>query len=582
MNDNIKKLVNEWKNPPFDENTMKEIEDLEKQADQKELIDRFYKRLDFGTGGLRGILGAGLNRMNIYTVGMATQGLANYIIDQNYEQRGVVISYDSRIMSDEFSKDTASILAANGIKSYLFDELSATPLCSFAIRKLKAASGIMITASHNPPKYNGYKVFWDDGGQVIPPHDKAIIDKVNKISNITEIKRMDFDKAQKEGLVEIIGDDIRKAYSQNLEKVRLGNNKSNIKIAFTPLHGAGTKIIPAVLKEFGFENVYSEEKQSIPDGNFPTVSYPNPEEKAAMELVLKLAKEKDADLILATDPDADRVGVGFKSNNGEYILINGNQIGTMLEYYILSRKKENKTLDDNGLVIKTIVTTELQREVANSFGCHTIDVLTGFKWIANIMKKYELSGTKKFIFGGEESFGYLPVDFVRDKDSIATCYFFAEMTDWILSKGSSLEDFLNEIYINNHLYVEDLKSLTFEGKEGMEKISEIMKNFRENPPVQFNGIDVEYFDDIKLLKRTFIKTKITKDINDLPASNVLQFYLADDTKITLRPSGTEPKIKFYFSVKAEVNTDKEIESKKKELQSLIDSYSQWLVEEAKK
>ncbi len=578
MDSAIQNLINEWSNPPFDENTINEIKNLISENNEKELTDRFYRQLEFGTGGLRGIIGAGTNRMNIHTVGMATQGLANYIKSKKLESKGVIISYDSRNMSDVFSKDSAAILAANGIKCYIFNEITPTPLCSFAIRELKAVSGIMITASHNPPKYNGYKVFWEDGGQVVPPHDDAIIAEVGKIDKIEKIKRMDFDDAVKHGLIVIIKDEILEKYSAALSAVKMNDSDSNIKIAYTPLHGCGFKVVPDILKRFGFKNVYSEPEQSKPDGHFPTVVSPNPEEKSALELVIKLGKEKDADILLATDPDADRVGVGFKLKSGEYVLINGNQIGTMLEYYMLSRLKEKGKLPADAAIIKTIVTTELQREVAEKFNCHCVDVLTGFKWIACEMKKYDETKSNTFIFGGEESFGYLPVNFVRDKDSVSTCYFFAEMTDWLYKQNRTLEDFLNEIYIKHHLYVEDLKSLTFEGKEGMEKIKSIMNEFRNNPPSEFNKVAVERLDDILLLKRTFIQEKKSEKIQNLPESDVLQFFLADGTKITLRPSGTEPKIKFYFSAKMKVANAEEINLKRTEIQAVIDSYKKWLVE----
>ncbi|MBN1499601.1 MAG: phospho-sugar mutase [Spirochaetes bacterium] len=576
----VKNHINEWSNSPFDEKTISEIKTLVENNDEKELTDRFYRRLEFGTGGLRGILGAGINRMNIHTVGMATQGLANYINDKKLGVKGVVISYDSRNMSDVFSRDSAAILAANGIKTYLFNELTPTPLCSFAIRELGAVSGIMITASHNPPKYNGYKVFWDDGGQVVPPHDDAIIDEVNKIDKIDKIKRMSFDDAVSKGLVTVIKDEILEKYASALSAVKMNNSGSDIKIAYTPLHGCGYRVIPEILKRFGFKNVFTEPEQSKPDGNFPTVVSPNPEEKSALELVIKLGKDKDADILLATDPDADRVGVGFKTKSGEYRLINGNQIGTMLEYYMLSRLKEQNKLPANAAIVKTIVTTELQREVAETFGCHCADVLTGFKWIAGEMKKYDENRDHTFIFGGEESFGYLPVNFVRDKDSVSTCYFFAEMTDWLYKQNRTLEDFLNEIYIKHHLYVEDLKSLTFEGKEGMEKIQQIMHEFRNNPPAKFNGVNVDHLDDIHLLKRTFVQTGKTENIKNLPSSDVLQFFLEDGTKITLRPSGTEPKIKFYFSAKMKVSGAGEITAKHSEIQKVIDGYRNWLVEKA--
>ncbi|HPA64408.1 MAG TPA: phospho-sugar mutase, partial [Spirochaetota bacterium] len=568
MESKILELAEKWSNAPFDDETRDEIKNLIDSKNEKELEDRFYRSLEFGTGGLRGIIGAGTNRMNIHTVGAATQGLANYIISQGKASMGVVVSYDSRIKSDIFSKDTASILAANGIKVYIFDDIMPTPLCSFAIRELKAVSGIMITASHNPPKYNGYKVYWNDGCQITPPHDTAIIKEAEKVDEITKVKRGNFDDFVKSGMIVLIGKDIQNKYIENLSKVVMNDDiDKNIKIVYTPLHGTGYKILPEVMKHFGFGNIILEPKQSIPDGNFPTVKYPNPEEKEALELAVKLAENENGDIILATDPDADRMGVGFKDKNGKYVLINGNQIGTMIEYYLLTRLKEKNALPKNGAVIKTIVTTELQSDIAKDFGCAIFDVLTGFKWIGTLMRKFDETGEYKFIFGGEESYGYLPVEFVRDKDAIGACYFFCEMAGWLKSKGRTLADFLEEIYAKYGYYLEDLVSMTFEGKEGMEKIQKIMAFFRNNPPKDFAGCDVERVDDIKNLSKKYIKTSKEEKISELPSSDVIQYFLSDGTKITMRPSGTEPKIKFYFSAKdktAELSKQK-IESYKKAL-----------------
>jgi len=573
MESKILELAEKWSNAPFDDETRDEIKNLIDSKNEKELEDRFYRSLEFGTGGLRGIIGAGTNRMNIHTVGAATQGLANYIISQGKASMGVVVSYDSRIKSDIFSKDTASILAANGIKVYIFDDIMPTPLCSFAIRELKAVSGIMITASHNPPKYNGYKVYWNDGCQITPPHDTAIIKEAEKVDEITKVKRGNFDDFVKSGMIVLIGKDIQNKYIENLSKVVMNDDiDKNIKIVYTPLHGTGYKILPEVMKHFGFGNIILEPKQSIPDGNFPTVKYPNPEEKEALELAVKLAENENGDIILATDPDADRMGVGFKDKNGKYVLINGNQIGTMIEYYLLTRLKEKNALPKNGAVIKTIVTTELQSDIAKDFGCAIFDVLTGFKWIGTLMRKFDETGEYKFIFGGEESYGYLPVEFVRDKDAIGACYFFCEMAGWLKSKGRTLADFLEEIYAKYGYYLEDLVSMTFEGKEGMEKIQKIMAFFRNNPPKDFAGCDVERVDDIKNLSRKYIKTSKEEKISELPSSDVIQYFLSDGTKITMRPSGTEPKIKFYFSAKdktAELSKQK-IESYKKALVSIVE------------
>lgn len=556
MKKEIQDRIDEWSRPPFDDDTVREIQELVDSNNEKELTERFYTTLEFGTGGLRGIMGSGTNRMNIYTVGMATQGLASYIKKKGEPAKGVVIAYDSRNMSDIFSRDAAAILAGNGITVYLFDDISPTPLCSFAIRELGCVSGIVITASHNPPAYNGYKVYWDDGGQVVSPQDSEIINEVRGIDNISKIQKMDFDDACGKGLIKIIGDDILKSYISRLEQTALRRKgESKLKIVYSPLHGTGYRIIPEVLNHFGFSGVSIVESQGKPDGDFPTVDYPNPEERDAMQLSIELAQKTGADLIMATDPDADRMGVGFKDEKGNYQLITGNQIGTMLEYYLLKRLKAENKLPDNGTVIKTIVTTDLQERIAKAFNCNIENVLTGFKWIALKMAGYDSDGSQKFIFGGEESYGYLPVDFVRDKDAISSCYFFAEMADWLKENNSSLNEFLNEIFCNFGLFQEDLHSLTMKGQEGMESIKNIMKAFRNAPPESFAGIKVARIDDIQDLKRINCAEKTESAIEGLPKSNVLQYFLDDTSKVTIRPSGTEPKIKFYFSVNREVTAD---------------------------
>jgi len=556
MNELIRKKIDEWTRPPFDKDTIEEIKNLVGRNDEKELEDRFYRILEFGTGGLRGILGAGTNRMNIYTIGMATQGLANHILKAGEKSRGVVVARDSRRFSDIFARETASILAGNGIAVYLFDDIMPTPLTSYAIRYLKTISGVVITASHNPPEYNGYKVYWEDGGQIIPPHDGLIIKEVSKIDSMDKIKRADFDEGRNSGLIKIVGDEITAAYIKELElKALRPIGASNIKIAYTPLHGTGYKIIPRVLKHFGFTNLFLQEEQSKPDGGFPTVKYPNPEVEETMKLVTDLARERDADIIMASDPDADRMGIGFKGSDGRYRLINGNQIGSMLEYYLLARSRENGTLKKNAAVIKSIVTTDLQREIAEDFDCKTYNVLTGFKWIASKMREFDETGDASFLFGGEESYGYLPVDFVRDKDAVSSCYFFAEMTDWLSGRGMSLQDFLDEIYIKYGLYLEGLHSLTLTGVEGSRRIGAIMESFRKAPPRQFCGIKVAGVLDIENLVGKNLLAGTEEKITSLPSSNVLQFILSDGSKITIRPSGTEPKIKFYFSVREEADAD---------------------------
>ncbi|MEJ5363084.1 MAG: phospho-sugar mutase [Spirochaetota bacterium] len=545
MDITIQKRIEQWQNPPFDTNTIHEIKQLVAQNNEKELYERFYTTLEFGTGGLRGIIGAGTNRMNIYTVGMATQGLANYIVHKGNAQKGVVIAYDSRRMSDVFSKEAASILAGNGIKVYLFKDIMPTPICSFAIRHYNATAGIVITASHNPPEYNGYKVYWEDGGQVVPPQDKEIISEVSKIQDITQIKKMNFDEAIAHGIISLVGDEIIEIYAQKLSQVQFKSNElSPIHIVYTPLHGTGYRIVPHILKISGFPNVHIVEKQAIPDGNFPTVKSPNPEEPEALTQAIELAQHINADIVLATDPDADRMGVAFKDDNGQYMLINGNQIGSMLLYYMLLRLQQLNKLPKNGFVVKTIVTTDLQQKIAQHFNVTIENVLTGFKWIAKKMKDYE--GSHVFIFGGEESYGYLPLDFVRDKDAVSSCYFFAEMAHWLHSHNKTLKDFLYEIYTQFGYYNEKLVSLTLKGVEGIQKIDSIMKHFRSNPPKQLAGTTVTAILDVKQRTLTDVMKGITTTV-DLPESDVLQFILDNGSKVTMRPSGTEPKIKFYFS-----------------------------------
>ncbi len=548
MKDSIRMKFEEWTRSPFDNETIQELQRLSANGEGTELEDRFYRTLEFGTGGLRGVMGAGTNRMNIYTVGMATQGLANYILKTPSSGKGVVIARDSRRFSDIFARETACILAGNDIPVFLFEDITPTPMASYAIRHLCAVSGVVITASHNPPEYNGYKVYWDDGGQIIAPHDELIIREVNNVDSIGKIRKTSFDDGVSSGLITILRDEITDAYIADLERAALRpRGASPVTIAYTPLHGTGYRIIPRVLEHFGFTSLVIQKEQSKPDGNFPTVASPNPEERDALELVTELATAESADILMATDPDADRMGIGFKEGNG-YLLINGNQIGTMLEYYILSRSRENDTLPANAAVVKTIVTTELQRKIADDFKCTIHDVLTGFKWIAAKMKEFDDSGSATFMFGGEESYGYLPVPFVRDKDAISSCYFFAEMTDWLKSKKKTLSQFLDEIYETYGIYLEDLHSLTLKGMEGTEKIKVMMDRFRMTPPADFCGITVEAVSDIKNLVRKNIKSGIEEKITEIPSSNVLQFFLSDGSKITMRPSGTEPKIKFYFSV----------------------------------
>jgi len=570
MDQKIEKKIAEWTKEPFDSETIAELKDLVAKEDFEELKDRFYTSLRFGTGGLRGILGAGTNRMNVYTVGMATQGLANYIKKNKGQEQGLVVAYDSRKKSDLFAREVAEIMAANGIKTYFFLDITPTPLASYAIRKLSAISGVVVTASHNPPEYNGYKAYWENGGQVIPPHDEGIIKEVEKITSIKEIKKITYEEGLAQGLIKKIGNEMLTSYLEDLERASFKKREpSDLRIVYTPLHGTGYKIIPQVLDHFGFQKVFLEKDQMLPDGNFPTVKTPNPEEQEAMSLAIKLAKEKKAEVILATDPDADRLGVAFKKEQGDFFLMNGNQIGTMLLYYLLLRFNESSKVKGQGFAVKTIVTTDLQREICEDFGVQISEVLTGFKWIAAKMEDDFQTENKKFIFAGEESHGYLPVDFVRDKDAVSTVYFFAEMADWLKKRGITLEKFLNEIYLKYSFYLEDLASLTLKGVAGSKQIAKIMANFRSNPPFEISGYQVEKILDFKSLVAKDCLKGIAIQIAGFPASDVLQFFLQDNIKVTMRPSGTEPKIKFYFSLKKKIQ-ERSLNQEKKEIEQKLE------------
>lgn len=582
MDELIKKRIDEWTRSPFDEDSIREITELVDKNNQAELTERFYRTLEFGTGGLRGIISAGSNRMNIYTVGMATQGLANYMMKTGSHGTGAVIARDSRNKSDIFAREAASIIAGNGIPVFYFDDIMPTPLASFAIRELGAQAGIVITASHNPPEYNGYKVYWDDGGQIVSPHDKLIIKEVEAVTSPVLVRKMNFDEAIRTGMIRIIGDDVISAYIRSLEKViPLHQEKKDIHIVYTPLHGTGYRIVPRILEHFGFLKVTVVSEQVKPDGSFPTVKSPNPEERDAMKMALELASRTNADIVLATDPDADRMGVGFRNIHGTYDLITGNQIGSMLCSFVLTRAKESGMNLSDGLVIKTIVTTELQREIAEKFGCVVQDVLTGFKWIASSMKEHEENSDRRFLFGGEESYGYLPVSFVRDKDAVSSILFFAEMTAWLREKGLSLSDYLDSIYLSNSLHRDDLLSLTLKGKDGQERIGRIMKFFRTDPPAELAGTPVLEIRDIGKLVSLNLPSGITTPIAGLPSSDVIQMVLADGSRVTLRPSGTEPKIKFYFN--ARIHADKDsLELKKQELEIIIQKLGNDLLKKIEK
>ncbi len=545
-----------WLASGYDEETRAQVRYMmEKQPE--ELVECFYRDLEFGTGGLRGIMGVGTNRMNRYTVGMATQGLANYIRKSfPGEAIRVAIAHDSRNNSRFFAQVSANVLSSNGFTVFLFDDLRPTPELSFAVRELKCHSGIVITASHNPKEYNGYKVYWNDGAQLVAPHDTNVIKEVLAIRDVYEVK---FD-GDSEKIIPI-GAEIDSAYFKKLFSYSLQDESikafRNLKIAFSSLHGTGFKLVPKALKLFGFEDVVTVSSQDIPDGNFPTIHSPNPEEKAAMSMVMDLARDTQADLILATDPDADRVGAGVRNTNGEYILLNGNQTASILIYYLLSRWKELNLLEGNEYIVKTIVTSELLKAIADKYEVESYDVITGFKFIAEVIRENE--NLKTFIGGGEESYGFLIGDFVRDKDAVSACCFMAEAAAWAKSKGKSLYELLLDIYVEFGFYKEDLISVTRKGKAGAEEIEQMMKDFRSNPKSEICGCRLVKMKDYQTSIETDLTNNNTKAIN-LPKSNVLQFILEDGSKITVRPSGTEPKIKFYFGVVGKLNNSAEFDA----------------------
>ncbi|MCF8296968.1 MAG: phospho-sugar mutase [Saprospiraceae bacterium] len=571
---NIEKAILEkaqiWLDGNYDYQTKDEIKELI-QNNPTELIDSFYRDLEFGTGGLRGIMGVGTNRMNKYTVGMSTQGLANYLLKMlpDVEQIKIAIAFDSRNNSPYFSRIAAEVLSANNIKVYLFDSLRPTPELSFAIRHLKCHSGIVVTASHNPKEYNGYKVYWDDGGQLINPHDKNVIAEVVKIKKIDDVK---FNGNN--DLIEIIGAEIDKLYVENIKALSLSpeiiKKQKDIKIVYTPIHGTGVKLVPESLKAFGFENIFNVPEQDVISGDFPTVISPNPEEPAALKLALEKAKEVDASLVLATDPDADRVGIAVKNDKGEFVLLNGNQTASLLIYYLLRKWKENGKLTGKEFIVKTIVTTELLKDIADKFGVESFDVLTGFKFIADIIKRFE--GDKIFIGGGEESYGYLIGDFVRDKDAVSSCCMIAETAAWAAEQGKSMYDLLIDISLEFGFYKEQLFSIVRKGKSGAEEIQKIMDDYRNSPLKSINNSNVICIKDYLTQTETNFEKGFEKPI-DLPKSNVLQFFLEDGSKITVRPSGTEPKIKYYFGVRDEIKSKDEfnnlIASSDKKIENII-------------
>lgn len=548
-----KDVYRQWlETPYFDETVKAELKAIEN--DENEIKERFYMDLEFGTAGLRGIIGVGTNRMNIYVVRRATQGLANYILKVGKEGQGVAIAYDSRHMSPEFAQEAALCLAANGIKAFIFESLRPTPELSFAVRHLGCTAGINITASHNPPEYNGYKVYWEDGAQITPPHDTGIMAEVKAISDWNTVKTMDKEQAEKAGLYEVIGQAIDDAYMEQLKKQVIHADAiqaegKNLKIVYTPLHGTGNIPARRILKELGFENVYVVKEQELPDGDFPTVSYPNPEAAEAFELGLKLAKEIDADLVLATDPDADRLGVRVKDKNGEYHDLTGNMSGCLLaNYEIGQRKAVNGSLPEDGALIKTIVTSNLADAIAKGYGVNLIEVLTGFKFIGQQILGFENSGKGTYLFGFEESYGCLIGTYARDKDAIVATMALCEAAAYYKTKGKTLWDAMIEMYDEYGYYKDDIKSVTLKGIEGLQKIQEIMETLRKQPPVEFAGHKVVSFRDYKKDLITDVATGEQKPTG-LPNSNVLYYDLTDDAWVCVRPSGTEPKVKFYYGVK---------------------------------
>ncbi len=542
-----KENVRAWLEGDYDEATKQAILDM--ASNPTELNESFYRHLEFGTGGLRGIMGVGTNRMNKYTVAMATQGLANYVKGCNPgESLRAAVSHDSRNHSREFAEITARVLAANGFHVYLFDSMRPTPELSFAVRHYNCHTGVMVTASHNPKEYNGYKAYWSDGCQLTAPHDTAVIDEVLKIKSVSDVKMN-----APEGAIEIIGEELDKVYLARIERNSLNpeviKKHHDVKIVYTPLHGTGITLIPRMLKQLGFTNVNVVEAQAVPDGNFPTTPSPNPEEKAAMKMAVDLAKDIDADIVFASDPDADRVGVAVKRPDGEWMLLNGNQTMSVLLYYIIRQWQEKQLLTGNEFIVKTIVTSELPADIATRAGVKYYDVLTGFKFIGAKIK--ELEGIEQFIAGGEESYGYMIGDFVRDKDAVAACSMIAEIAAWACEQGKTFFDVLVDIYRQYGFYKEGLVSVVRKGKSGAEEIQQMMRDYRSNPPQEIDGEKVVCIKDYQLHESKDLTTGKVTPI-DLPKSNVLQFFTDKGNKITVRPSGTEPKIKFYFGVKGEL------------------------------
>lgn len=563
----IRARAEEWLSEEFDSETRAEVRNM-LEHDEKKLVDSFYRDLEFGTGGLRGIMGAGTNRMNRYTLGMATQGLANYIKKSFGEKEiSVAIAHDCRHNSRLYAEITADIFAANGFTVLLFESLRPTPELSYAIRKYGCRSGVIITASHNPPEYNGYKAYWDDGGQVTAPHDENIIEEVRKITSVSMIKT-----GGDPGLIKPLGKETDDAFIEEVAKISLNpdliKKHHDIGIVFTPIHGTAVHLVPAALRRFGFTNIINVPEQDVIDGNFPTVDSPNPEEKGALAMAIKRAVETGADIVAATDPDGDRLGVAVRNLNDEFILLNGNQTGVLLLWYIIDQKKKKNLLKGNEFVIKTIVTTGLFETIAVENGVKCYNVLTGFKHFASLIR--QLEGKEKYIGGGEESYGFLPDDYVRDKDAVGSIALFAEIAAYAASKGQTVYQLLIDIYVTYGLFRERLVNIVRKGKDGADEINSMMQQFRSSPPEEINGSSVVRINDYDSLTSTDITTGKTEKL-DILSSNVLQFFLEDGSIISVRPSGTEPKIKFYFSVRSRLESPQDFEAGEAALESRLDN-----------
>ena len=565
----VRTKAQEWLSSTYDEKTRAEVQALLDNEDPTELIESFYRNLEFGTGGLRGIMGVGTNRMNIYTAGAATQGLSNYL-KMNFAdlpEIKVAIAHDCRNNSRLYAESSAKIFAANGIRAYLFEDLRPTPELSFAIRELGCQSGIILTASHNPKEYNGYKAYWDDGSQIVGPHDENIVDEVLKIK-VEDIK---FNGP--EALIEVLGEEMDRKFLEMVKTVSISpdvvERHKNLKIVYTPIHGTGVKLIPAALRAFGFTNIFNVPEQDVVSGDFPTVISPNPEEVAAMTMAINRAEEVDADIVMASDPDADRIGVAVKNDKGKYIIVNGNQTALLFIYYIITKMKEAGTLKGNEYVVKTIVSTELIAEIARKNNIEYYDVFTGFKFIAEIIREQE--GKKKYIGGGEESFGFMPADFVRDKDAVSSCALMAEIAAWAIDQGKTLYELLQDIYLEYGFSKEKLKSVVRKGKSGAEEIELIMTRFRNDPPKELGGSPMEWVKDYSTNIAKNLITGEEKKIVQKITSNVLQFFTKEGTKISVRPSGTEPKIKFYFEVKGKLESRSQFDEAEKKAEEKIEA-----------